>query len=193
MPEIQMMPVGQVKPYEKNPRVNDAAVEKVAASIREFGFKVPIIVDKANVIITGHTRLKAALSLGMNEVPVIVAADLSPAKVKAFRLADNKVAEAAAWDYEMLRSELDDLASLGDFDMPAFGFDGPLVEFESFDGAGDGGGSQIARGTKLRVVLGHLMFDIDDPSHEIYDRTTKADPEIVKARIAMLLEGDDLI
>ena len=107
-------------PYANNPRVNDGAVDAVAASIKEFGFKVPIIVDADGVIVAGHTRLKAARKLGLNQVPVIVASDLSPEQVKAFRLADNRVAELAQWDIGKLNIELDDIA---DIDMGDFGFD----------------------------------------------------------------------
>lgn len=120
--KIQMFSVEKIFPYKRNPRRNEDAVEKVAASIKEFGFKVPIVVDKDCVIITGHTRLLAALRLGMKEVPVLVAADLSPAQVKAYRLADNRVHEEADWDEELLALELGDLSKLG-FNLDATGFD----------------------------------------------------------------------
>lgn len=109
----------ELKAYEKNPRKNDNAVGPVAESIKEFGFKVPIIVDKDNVIVAGHTRLRAAKKLGMKTVPCIVADDLTPAQIKAFRLADNKVSEFAEWDIDLLTSELKEI----DFDMDLFGFD----------------------------------------------------------------------
>jgi DNA modification methylase len=120
--KIQMWSVDKVLPYKRNPRKNEDAVEKVAASIREFGFKQPIVVDKDSVIIVGHTRLLAALRLGMKEVPVLVATDLSPAQVKAYRLADNRVHEEAVWDEELLALELGDLSKLG-FNLEATGFD----------------------------------------------------------------------
>lgn len=107
-------------PYENNPRNNDDAVEAVAHSIEEFGFKVPIVVDKDNVIVAGHTRLKAAEMLGLDTVPVIVADDLTENQVKAFRLADNKVGELADWDFSKLEEEL---AEIEDIDMSDFGFD----------------------------------------------------------------------
>lgn len=113
--------VADLRPYDKNPRINDDAVELVANSIREFGFKQPIVIDKNRVIIAGHTRWKAAKKLGLNEVPCILADDLTPAQVKAYRLADNKVAEASEWDEELLAGELDDLSL--DFDMSGLGFD----------------------------------------------------------------------
>ena len=109
-----------IKPYENNPRKNDDAVKYVAESIKQFGFKVPIVIDKDNVIVAGHTRYKAAKKLGMKEIPCVVAEDLTDEQIKAFRLADNKVAEKAEWDFDLLSVELDDLF---DFDMSAFGFD----------------------------------------------------------------------
>ena len=111
--------ITELKPYENNPRINDKAVDAVAASIKEFGFKVPIIVDKDGVIVAGHTRLKAAQKLGLDEVPVIVADDLTPEQVKAFRLADNKVGELADWDFEKLEKELKSI----EMDMSGFDFD----------------------------------------------------------------------
>lgn len=107
-------------PYANNPRLNDNAVDAVAASIKEFGFKVPIVVDGENVIINGHTRLKAEHKLGLKQVPCIVADDLTPEQVKAFRLADNKTSELAEWDMDKLDIELGEIP---DIDMSAFGFD----------------------------------------------------------------------
>ncbi|MGM0215053.1 hypothetical protein IGI42_002642 [Enterococcus sp. AZ109] len=109
-------------PYENNPRLNDDAVDAVASSIRSFGFKVPIVVDENNVIVNGHTRLKAAKRLKLKEVPVIVADDLTDEQVKAFRLADNKVGEIAEWDHDLLSIELEELENL-EFDMSEFGFE----------------------------------------------------------------------
>ena len=97
--EIKIVKVSELIPYEKNPRKNDKAVESVANSIKEFGFKIPIIVDKNNIIVAGHTRLKAAKKLGLKEVPIIIADDLTDEQIKAFRLADNKVSEIAEWGY----------------------------------------------------------------------------------------------
>lgn len=114
----------ELKPYEKNPRINDAAVGPVAKSIQEFGFKVPIVIDKKGVIIAGHTRYKAAELLGLDKVPCIVADDLTPEKIKAFRLADNKTAELADWDFAMLADELEELDAFDvDFSMVDFGFE----------------------------------------------------------------------
>lgn len=116
-----------LKPYENNPRLNEDAVDLVAASIEEFGFRQPIVVDKDLIIIAGHTRWKAAQKLGLETVPCIQADDLTPAQVKAYRLADNKVAEAAQWDLDALQFELEELDNM-DFDMEPFGF-----ETETFD------------------------------------------------------------
>lgn len=112
-------PLGELTPYENNPRYNDAAVDAVAESIRQFGFKVPIVIDKDGVIIAGHTRLKAALKLGLATAPCVVADDLTPEQAKAFRLADNKTGELADWDLDKLTAELDGIA---DIDMTGFGF-----------------------------------------------------------------------
>jgi ParB-like chromosome segregation protein Spo0J len=119
--------------YENNPRHNEAAVGKVAASIEEFGFKVPIVIDKDNVIIAGHTRRKAEESLGLQTVPCIVADDLTEEQVKAFRLADNKTSEFAGWDFAKLEAELEELQSIG-FDMTDFGFpaDSEDVDIDDF-------------------------------------------------------------
>lgn len=121
---IEQRPIEEVRPYPNNPRNNKKAVAAVAASIREFGFKVPIVVDTAGVIITGHTRREAAISLGMKTVPVIVADDLTEAQIKAFRLADNKVSEFSEWDEDALAEELAQLdeAALG-IDMADVGFE----------------------------------------------------------------------
>lgn len=104
----------EIRPYEKNPRRNDAAVEYVAESIKTFGWKQPIVIDKDGVIIVGHTRYKAAQQLGLDRVPCLVAEDLSPEQVKAYRLADNKVADFSVWDNKLLLEELDELSRLAD-------------------------------------------------------------------------------
>lgn len=125
--EIKDLKITDLKPYEKNPRMNDNAVPYVANSIKEFGFKVPIIIDKKNVIVAGHTRYKAAKQLGLETVPCIIADDLTPKQIKAFRLADNKTAEKAEWEAEFLSDELKELL---DVDMGAFGFEDVLDDLE---------------------------------------------------------------
>ena len=119
--DIVMKKVEELVPYESNPRINDYAVEAVANSIREFGFKVPMVVTDDDVIVSGHTRLKAAIFLGLREVPCIIASDLTDEQIRAFRLADNKVGELADWDHEKMLKELDLLNDL-DIDMSLFGF-----------------------------------------------------------------------
>lgn len=117
---MQVVEIGidELVPYDANPRNNQSAVEYVANSIREFGFKVPIVVDGNNVIVAGHTRYLAAKQLGMESVPCIIASDLTPEQVKAFRIADNKTAEQSDWNMLKLSKEILDL----DFDLGDFGF-----------------------------------------------------------------------
>lgn len=111
--------VADLVPYENNPRNNEEAVDYVANSIKEFGFKVPVVVDKDNIVVAGHTRLKACEKLGITEVPCIVAEDLTEDQIKAFRIADNKVSEYATWDEKKLSKELSNIM----MDMTEFGDD----------------------------------------------------------------------
>ena len=120
--EVKNIDINKIIPYVNNPRNNKDAIDKVAASIKEFGFKVPIIIDKNNVIVTGHTRILAANKLGLNEVPCIVADDLTEAQIKAFRIADNRVSEFSEWDQELLKIELEGLKEL-DFNIELTGFE----------------------------------------------------------------------
>jgi len=117
--KIIMMKTDDLIEYDNNPRHNDEAVDAVANSISEFGFKVPIIITSDNIIVAGHTRLKASKKLGLSEVPCIIANDLTEEQIKAFRLADNKTAELATWDFDALMEELDNI----DMDMLQFGFE----------------------------------------------------------------------
>lgn len=117
--QIEMKKLSEIIPYEKNPRKNDDAVKYVQKSIEEFGFKVPIVIDKDGIIVAGHTRYKAAKKLKLKEVPCITADDLTPEQVKAFRLADNKVGEMAEWDFNLLDAELPEIVEI---DMEQFGF-----------------------------------------------------------------------
>lgn len=132
--KIVEMRIEDIRPYEKNPRINDMAVDAVAKSIQEFGFKVPIVIDRNNVIVTGHTRYKASKKLGLEKVPCIKADDLDDKQIRAFRLADNKVAEIAEWDLDLLNEEL---SLLDDFDMSDYGFEvleqEPEAEEDDFD------------------------------------------------------------
>ena len=108
--QIVYKKVNELIPYENNPRINDEAVEYVKNSIKEFGFKVPIVIDKNDVIVAGHTRYKASKQLNLKEVPCIIADDLNEEQIKAFRLADNKTNEYATWDIDLLSDELNDLS-----------------------------------------------------------------------------------
>lgn len=119
---VELKPIDTIKPYPGNPRDNDGAVDAVAASLKEFGFRQPIVVDGDGVIIVGHTRWKAAKQLGLGKVPVHVATDLPPEKVKAYRIADNQTASLADWDFELLPVELKELEQL-DYDLSLLGFD----------------------------------------------------------------------
>jgi DNA modification methylase len=137
---VEMRPIASIRPYENNPRLNDAAVDAVAASIREFGFRQPIVVDEDGVIIVGHTRYKAAVKLGLEEVPVHVALGLTPAQAKAYRLADNQTATLSAWDDDKLPLELAGLQEMGfDLNLTGFGADEllRLLGSESTEGLTD--------------------------------------------------------
>src|SRR5271167_1498969 len=137
---VEMWPIENVTPYDKNPRINDQAIDAVAASIQEFGFRQPIVVDEQNVIIVGHTRYKAALKLGLKMVPVHVAVGLTPAQTKAYRLADNQTATLSQWDEDKLPLELALLQEM-DFDLALTGFSADellrLLDSETNDGLTD--------------------------------------------------------
>lgn len=130
MLQVKEIALSELKMYENNPRNNDQAVDQVAESIREFGFKVPMVVDKDNVIVCGHTRYKACLKLGIETVPCVIADDLTPDQIKAFRLADNKTGELATWDWDMLQEELKEIENI---DMTGFGFELPELEAEEVE------------------------------------------------------------
>ena len=118
--------VADLVPYENNARINDGAVDAVANSIKEFGIKNPIIIDKENVIVCGHTRIKACEKLGIEKVPCVVADDLTDEQIKAFRIADNSTAQIAEWDLEKLQAELENI----DMDMVQFGLQEQIAEIE---------------------------------------------------------------
>lgn len=123
---VELWPIDRVIPYARNPRNNDDAIATVAASLAEFGWRQPIVVDDDGVIIVGHTRLKAAKQLGMEEVPVHVASGLTPTQVRAYRIMDNRSNENASWDNELLKLEFDDLRLEG-FDLELTGFDSSSI------------------------------------------------------------------
>ena len=165
--KIYDMPLARLIPYANNPRLNDAAVPAVAESIRRFGFKVPVIIDKNHVIVAGHTRLKAAKSLGLETVPCILADDLTQEEIDAFRLADNKSGEIAQWDDKALLSELQRLAALDSPpDMGVFGFDADALAAE------------------LARTEGASLADLTDAEEDIdLDAALAAEPRIVRGEV----------
>ena len=122
MLQHETWPIDKLIEYVRNPRKNDHAVDRVAAAIREFGFRVPVVAKSDGTVVDGHLRLKAAKKLGLTEVPVVLADDMTDLQIKAFRLSVNKMAELAEWDDELLAIELHEL-NAADFDMALLGFD----------------------------------------------------------------------
>ena len=133
--KIVYKPISELKEYSNNPRINDDAVRFVSNSIKNFGFLVPVVIDRNDIIVAGHTRVKACYELGITDVPCIIADSLTEEQVRAFRLADNKTAEIAEWDYEKLADELRDIFESSDIDMSLFGFkaDGSEEGFGAFE------------------------------------------------------------
>ena len=172
--EIKYMSVNDIKPYKNNPRINEKAIPYVMNSIKEFGFKNPIIIDKNNIIICGHTRLESAKRLKYTEVPVIYADDLSDEQIKAFRLADNKVSEIAEWDLELLDSELSEI----DLDMEQFGFELKSVEEEQ-EVVEDNYEVEVPEEPKAR--LGDI--------YQLGDHTLMCGNSLSKEEIEKLLDG----
>ena len=158
--------LNEIKPYEKNPRKNDEAVRYVANSIKEFGFKVPIVIDKDGVIVAGHTRYKAAKELGLESVPCIIADDLTPKQINAFRIADNKTSDKALWDNDLLGEELKNI--MDSIDMTDFGFG----EFEL---------------TMLTEDFEPTLYD----EEEIEGYTSNSDAFLIKKRIIITYSQDE--
>jgi hypothetical protein len=167
--------VKDLKPYEKNPRLNEDAVKYVAESIKEFGFKVPIVIDKDNNIVCGHTRWKACKKLKIDTVPCVVADDLTEEQIRAYRLADNKVGEKAEWDFDLLESELDELS----IDMTKFGFDALAEEMQE----------QTEKYTSKVNIPQYEPTGEDVALWECYD-TTKADQLIDEIENAPFLSDE---
>lgn len=163
MLKIVDLRIDLLKEYENNPRYNEEAVEKVAESIKEFGFKVPIIIDKNNIIIAGHTRYKAAKEIGLKKVPCMVADDLTPEQVKAFRLADNKVSEYSSWDYDKLYIELMELKVVN-FNIESFGFE--TTEIDTSEADVDSIYEKFENENTVNEVI-EDDFDIDEAIPEI--------------------------
>ena len=203
--EIITKKVKDLKPYERNPRRNDEAVEYVAESISEFGFKVPIVIDGDGTVICGHTRLKAAKKLHLAEAPCIVADDLNDEQIKAFRLADNKVAEKAEWDFDLLEEELQDLIG---FDMSDFGFETEEEEEEELEAEEDGYDEEVPDEPKAKLGdiyrLGdHILMCGDSTSSkdveklmggEVADLVVTDPPYnvAIKNSKGMTIENDDM-
>jgi ParB/RepB/Spo0J family partition protein len=132
--QIQLMPIDALKPYANNPRDNKKAVDKVAESLKTYGWQQPIVVDQDNTIIVGHTRWLAAKKLGMAEVPVHIADNLTPEQIRAYRLADNRLAEEADWDFAILKQEFSALQEISDLDLSITGFtDNEISKTLTFD------------------------------------------------------------
>lgn len=167
-------------PYARNPRKNDAAAQAVAASIKEFGFQQPIVVDKDGVIVAGHTRLKAAQALGLLEVPCVIAADLTPQQIKAYRLLDNKLNEKADWDNDLLPLELGELV---DFDFAPFDVDWDLPEDVETDTDAE---PQMDRADELRELWQTELGQVWELGEHRLVCGDSSDPSVVRAA----LKGD---
>ena len=170
--------VEELIPYINNPRNNNDAVDKVAASIKEFGFKVPIVIDKDNVVVTGHTRLLASKKLGLEEVPCIIADDLSPAQIKAFRIADNKVSEYAQWDEDMLKVELEELEEMN------FDLDSVSIDFSDFDMALDLEDTEEGQEQEENIYT----KEINIPQYEITGECPKLEELVNEEKTKSLIE-----
>lgn len=172
MTEIQWLPIREVHPYEKNPRFNDDSVEAVANSIRAFGFRAPIILDKDHVIIAGHTRLKAAKKLRLKEVPCIIADDLTPEQVEAYRIADNSAGSKSDWDYELLQ---DIMGSLKEYDFADFGLELPELYVEGPEVLDDITDDEPPAPPKTSDILRGQIFRLGDHVLMCGDSTDPAD------------------
>lgn len=196
---IELVPLDSITPYEKNPRHNNEAVDAVAESIQQFGFHSPIVVDKNNVIINGHTRLKAAQQLQLDKVPIVRADNLTEQQVKAYRLADNKVGEIATWDKDLLSQELGELDD--EWHMQDFGFDenDVLAGFDDKEAEEDGfdGDEEIPKNSRAKEgevwLLGNhrlMCGDTTDSEHiEILMGDTSADCLITDPPYNVAYEG----
>lgn len=186
--EVFLKRTDELIPYALNAKRHDERqIADVANSIRENGWKQPLVIDKNNVVVIGHCRLLAAKRLGHEFVPCVSTGDMTEKQIRKLRLVDNKTNESD-WIEENAAKDSEDL----EFEGYSFDFkDAGAITFADFDGAGDGGGSMMARGKKVRVVIGALMFDIEDPTHELYDLTRGADKELVGAYIKdAFIRGD---
>ena len=173
--EIKDLPLSDILPYARNPRKNKHATEKVAASIKEFGFRQPIVVDSEMVIVAGHTRFYAAKKLKLKTVPVHIAADLSPAKAKAYRIADNRTHEEAEWDEELLGLELGELQEMEFSDLALTGFDAAEIEqYLHLEPSGEDGANEDEPTNNYKEQYGVIVVcENEDQQEEIYAKLTE--------------------
>ena len=199
--ETVTMQLEEINPAKYNPRKDlqpgDPEYESLKKSMQEFDCVENLVVNKANnnTLISGHQRLKVLKDLGYTEVKVNLVSIKEEEREKALNLALNKI--SGEWDMVKLKDVIEELLKLQEFDMDITGFDEESIDevvavfdnidFEEFDGEGDGGGSQISDGDKVRVVIGRVMFDIHDPDHSIYNKTQNADADAVKEKIISLI------
>lgn len=199
--KIEYINPSKLKDYKNNPRYNDDAIDYVANSIEEFGFKVPILVDSDNEIVAGHTRKQASMELGLDKVPVIRIDDLSDEQIKAFRLADNKVAEFSEWDNDLLEIELNDIGK--DIELAEFGFE-PLAVDDDNNGSNmseynpedDDGGEAYEGETKPRGynITYEIAFNNEDEQKRWYEilgtlRKEYPDADTIAERILLAMEA----
>ncbi len=160
--KVELMPVDQVIPYARNPRINAHAIEKVAASIKEFGFRQPIVTDKEMVIVVGHVRFEAAKRLGLKKVPVHIATELTPEQIKAYRITDNRVGEESEWDKALLQLEIAELDA-ATYDTELLGFNAEeLKEIQSSldsmeDGFGEDDDDDIKEADTTARIAGYTF------------------------------------
>lgn len=189
--KIEYLDKNQLKPYENNAKIHTKEqVEQIKNSINEFGFNDPIAVWRDNEVVEGHGRLLAAMDMDeISEVPIIRLDQLSDEQRRAYMLAHNKLTMNTGFDLDILSKELD---NIHDINMDDFGFENVDIDFEEFMGDGDGGGSVMMNGSKLRVVIGAFMCDIDEDQNELYEISRNLNEEKVKAFISLALKNGDL-
>ena len=167
---VEMWPIERCIPYCRNPRKNDEQVDRMASAIREFGFRIPIVAKSDGSVVDGHLRLKAAQKLGLKEVPVALADELTDAQVKAFRILANKSANWAEWDTDLLKLELEDLQEL-DFNLELTGFDAEELGDIWLDGDG---GQDEPKGEDYHESLS-VVVDCEDEAQQkaLFEEFTK--------------------
>lgn len=192
--KIVYMDPNDLTPYEGNARRHGPQdIEQIKASIAADGFNDPIGVwGEKNIIVEGHGRQIAAIEMGLKKVPVIQLDHLTDTQRREYAIRHNRTAELSKWEFAKLEEEIAALAIDG-VDLSGLDISAGGLEFEAFDGDGDGGGSQISNGTKVRVVIGALMFDIPDPDHELYEKTKSADADIVRLQLEEMIGRGDIL